>query len=105
MFLPEEIEIGRDAPGFEVMRPSHRPATYKMYDLNFVTFGESCRAPVRAAHYLLVEFDGDSVSIQPDRVDYVGDDRALTNLGVVAVYDDVQWDLLKVWSSFYGSVS
>jgi hypothetical protein len=38
-------------------------------------------------------------------VDYVGDNRALTNLGVVAVYDDVQWDLLKVWSSFYGSVS
>ena len=90
MFLPEEIEIGRDAPGIEVMRPSHRPATYKMYDLNFVTFGESCRAPVRAAHYLLVEFDGNSVSIQPDRLDYVGDNRALTNLGVVAVYDDVQ---------------
>jgi len=69
MFLPDVIEIGRDAPGFEAMKPSHRPATYEVYDLNFVTFSESCRAPVRAAHYLLVELDGDSVSVQPDRLD------------------------------------
>lgn len=88
------------------MKPSHRSATYEVYDLNFVTFRESCRAPVRAAHDLHVELDGDPVSVQPDRLDDVGDNRALTNLGVVAVDDDVQWKTLcGFWSSFYGSVS
>jgi hypothetical protein len=64
-----------------------------MDDFYSVTFRNSCRVPVRAAHDAPVQLDCETARIQAEGLDQIAYDRALGHLDLILVDDDGQVNL------------